>query len=297
MKRVIVTGASGFIGSHLLNHLIYHGVHVYALIRESSVLGVAPSPFLTVLNCSLDKLSEIRDCFERDIDVFYHLAWSGANGPKRLDYELQLNNIYSSIKCLEFAEELGCKKFITTGTITENLIEQIPYLVNVSENLLYGLAKMTSHNMLKIISNKLKIDIVWAQLANVYGPNDSTDNLINYTISKLTKDELAEFTSGDLVFDFVYIDDVIAALMLLGERFTNLNKYFIGSGEPRLLRDFLISIGETMNKVNLIGLGVKPDSLLKYDLSWFNIYNLKQETGFYPTSNFEQNIRKLLKSN
>lgn len=297
MKRVIVTGASGFIGSHLVNHLIRQRTHVYALIRKSQVLGISPSPFLTVLSCNLNKLSEIRDNFTHDIDLFYHLAWSGANGRKRSDYDLQLNNIYSSIKCMEFAEEVGCKKFIVTGTITENLIEQIPLLESMTENLIYGLAKMTTFNMLKILSNKLKIDLVWAQLASVYGSNDFTDNIISYTISKLTKDELAEFTSGESVFDFVYIDDVIEALILLGERNTNLNKYFIGSGHPRLLKDFLSSIGDILNREHLIGLGAKPDGQLKYKLSWFSIDDLRRETGFFPASNFEQNINRLIKSN
>jgi len=136
--------------------------------------------------------------------------------------------------------------------------------------------------------------MVWAQFANVYGPNDSTGNLISYTISKLNKNELAEFTSGELEFDFVYIDDVIEALILLGDKFTNLNKYFIGSGKPRLLKDFLISVGKIMNKEHLIGLGLKHDSFLKYDLSWFKIDNFKEETGFNPISTFEQNIRKLV---
>ena len=277
-----------------MNQLIKNGTHVYALIRESSIFRIAPSPLLTIVKCNLDKLSEVRDYFETDIDVFYHLAWSGVNGPTRLDYGLQIKNIFSSLKCLEFAEELGCKKFISTGTISENLIDQLQQLDNINENLLYGLAKMTTYNMLKITSNKLKIDMVWAQLANVYGPNDSTGNLISYTISKLNKNELAEFTSGELEFDFVYIDDVIEALILLGDKFTNLNKYFIGSGKPRLLKDFLISVGKIMNKEHLIGLGLKHDSFLKYDLSWFKIDNFKEETGFNPISTFEQNIRKLV---
>lgn len=294
MRNVIVTGATGFIGKNLIMNLLCNNIHVFALVRNSSLLKSFSSSYLTVFECNLDNLLDFNEIRSDKIDVFYHLAWEGSNGPDRSNYKLQLKNIETTIKCMEFAEHLGCKKFVSTGTISENLVDQLPLVVDISENIIYGLSKFTSFIMLHLLMKKRNTILVWAQLSNVYGKNDDTGNIINYTISKLKDNLLAEFSSGESYYDFVYIDDVINALRLLGERNTTKGRYFIGSGQPRLLKEFLIDIGRTMDKLNLIGLGLRPNDELIYEKSWFSIKDLVRDTGYSSTNTFHENIKSIV---
>jgi nucleoside-diphosphate-sugar epimerase len=294
LRKVIVTGATGFIGKSLIKYLITKRIQVYAIVRNPSLLESYSSSYLTVYQSQLDKLSALKIHFDADIDVFYHLAWEGSSGIDRSNYKLQLNNVKNSIICLEFAKSLGCKKFVSTGTITENLVEQLELVDRDSDNIFYGLAKFTSFKMLLLMSKKHGISLVWAQLSNVYGEDDKTGNIISYVISNLKNNKIAEVSLAESYYDFVHIDDVAIALTLLGEKFTSRNKYYIGSGYPRLLKEFLIDIGIIMNKTNLIGLGKRTGDGIFFDLSMFNIEELQNDTNFSTLRTFQENIRKLV---
>lgn len=294
LRKVIVTGATGFIGKSLIRYLITKRVQVYAIVRNQSLLECYSSSYLTVYQSELDQLSTLKVHFEDDIDVFYHLAWEGSSGVDRSNYKLQLNNIKNSIVCLEFAESIGCKKFISTGTITENLVEQLELVEQFSDNLLYGLVKFTTFSMLNMLTKKHGISLVWAQLSNVYGENDKTGNVISYVISNLKNNKIAELSLAESYYDFIHIDDVVIALTLLGEKFTTRNKYYIGSGYPRVLKEFLIDIGKIMDKTDLIGLGKRTGDGVFFDSSIFSIEELQNDTNFSSLRTFQENIRNLV---
>lgn len=292
MKTVFVTGATGFIGRNFTLELIKNGIQVHALTRNSKGLNGLTSTYINLYDYEIDEIEELKDSLDGMIDVFYHLAWDGANGLKKSDFDIQLNNIKNTIKCLDFAEKIGCKKFICTGTVAENIIDQIPDLDTVPATLLYGAAKFTTFIMTSLRAKSFKLQLIWVQLSNVYGLGDQTGNMISYTLNMLHNNNLVEFSSAETYYDFVSVVDVVNALKLIGERKTKQNKYFVGSGKPKRLKEYLIEIGEIMNKKDLIGIGLKSDDGIEYKLSWFSIEKIKNEIGYNPSKSFRDTLEE-----
>ncbi len=96
------------------------------------------------------------------------------------------------------------------------------------------------------------------QFSNVYGPRNKTGNLVSYTIGELLAGREATFGPALQPYDFIFIDDLIEAVYRLAFRKTQKNTYFIGSGKPRILKDYLSEIGVICNKAGLIKIGVRP---------------------------------------
>jgi nucleoside-diphosphate-sugar epimerase len=297
MKKAIVTGANGFIGRWLIKELQRREVEVIAVIRnkESKINFISDN--VKIVYCELDSISDLSNLIEdRDVDVFYHLAWSGTAGKSRADYSMQLCNVKYACDGATVAKKIGCQKFIGIGTITENIAQNILNIPAKAENTIYGIAKHTTHCMLDIVCKNIKLDYVWAQLSNIYGPDNTTGNIISYTLSELKNGNRPTFSKANQPYDLMSVEDTAVALSLLGEKSTTKNQYFIGSGEPKILCEYLLSIGSIYGDRGRIGIGERPDDGLAYDLAWFDTTDLETDTGFKTKKSFEDNMEEIIKS-
>lgn len=297
MKKVIVTGSTGFIGQWLVRKLVENNVDVIAIVRnERSNIDCLPAK-VKVIYCELESISNLCKLItDRDIDVFYHLAWSGIGGESRADYQMQLNNAKYTCDSAVVAKEIGCKKFIGTGTITEKIAEDILDSEINAENTIYGIAKHTTHCMLQIICKQMELNYVWAQMSNIYDAENTTGNIISYTLAELKKGNSPTFSRADQPYDLMYIKDAATALFLLGEKANNKNRYFIGSGEPRILREYLLEIGDVFGDRDRIKIGMREDDGLRYNLEWFDTRDLVEDTGFKTMHSFSRNIKDVMYS-
>ena len=134
------------------------------------------------------------------------------------------------------------------------------------------------------------------QFSNIYGPTNKTGNLISYTLNQLNNNLPATFGPADQPYDFIYIDDLLEAIYRLGIFKTSLNTYFIGSGTPRILKDYLITIGNFTNKLELIRLNSRSPDILKYTIEMFDISSLKQDIGIYISGSFEKFLDYTIKN-
>jgi len=295
VRKAIVTGANGFIGSWLIKELIKYNIEVIAVVRnkESNIDAIPEN--VRIVYCELELISDLVDLVcDRDIDVFYHLAWGGSGGNYRSNYKIQLLNSGYACDCAVVAKKLNCKKFICTGTITEKIAENILSIDVKAENTIYGIAKHTTHCLLDVACKNLQLPYVWARLSNIYGGNNSTGNIISYTINELQKGNRPIFSKAEQPYDLMYVKDTAKALYLLGEKETNENCYFVGSGKPRILKEYLILIRDIYGNGADIGLGERPEDGLKYNMDWFDTSDLKRDTGFEVLNTFEYNIREVM---
>ncbi|MBE0067687.1 NAD-dependent epimerase/dehydratase family protein [Thermoanaerobacterium thermosaccharolyticum] len=295
MQKAIVTGANGFIGSWLTKELIKNNVEVIAIVRnKNSNIDFLPKQ-VRIIYCELESISDlVKMISDRNIDVFYHLAWDGTAGKDRADYSLQLLNSKYTCDSAVVAKELNCQKFICTGTITEKIAENILNIDSKAENIIYGIAKHVAHCLLDVLCKKIQLPYVWARLSNIYGENNSTGNIISYTLNEFQKGNKPTFSKAEQPYDLMYVKDAAKALYLLGEMATKENCYFIGSGEPRLLKEYLISIKDIFGNDAQIGIGERPEDGLKYSFDWFDTSALQRDTGFKVLNTFEYNIREII---
>lgn len=292
MKRVIVTGANGFIGSSLIKKLVSKKIEVVALDITFANSQLPQCELIKEIEVGLDDIKKLEEVIPiNDYDSFYHFAWAGVNGPAKADPVVQLKNAEMAMNCATVAKNIGCKKLLCAGTIAERAIESLGYLKRTSGGMLYGVAKHATHLMLETYCKNIGVDFVWMQFSNIYGPENKTGNLVSYTIGELAKGNVASFGPALQPYDFIYVDDLIEAVMRLGERNTSKNCYFIGSGEPRVLKEYLFEIGKEYGREELIKVGLRPDDGIKYTIDMFDTIELVKDIGNYISKNFTEGIR------
>lgn len=291
MGKIIITGAGGFIGSELTRKFVESG---YDVIAISVVFNLAfPEDTRIQKHCveinDANKLLEILPADE--YEAFYHLAWRGVNGSEKAYPQIQIDNVKLTLGCAEVAQKIGCKKFLCAGTVAERAVESLSNIEKTSGGMMYGVAKHTTHLMLETYCKNIGLTFVWMQFSNIYGPQNKTGNLVSYTLGELTKGNEASFGPALQPYDFIFVDDLIEAVYRLGTNKTQKNFYIIGSGKPRILKDYLVQIGQEYGREDLIKIGIRPDDGIKYSFDMFDIDDLVQDIGNYNITDFEEGIK------
>lgn len=295
MKSVIITGANGFLGSTLIKKLVERNVKVVAIDVTFQPCNLPDVSLITKVETYITDADDLAAKIPADdYDAFYHFAWAGVNGAVKANPVVQIKNIEMAAICMTVCNKIGCKKILCAGTIAEQSVKSLPFLEKTSGGMMYGIAKHCTHLMLENYSKNIGQPFVWMQLSNIYGPGNLTGNLVSYTLSELFEGNNPCFGPADQPYDFVSVDDTIEAIIRLGENETPQNTYYIGSGKPRLLKDYLICIGEIMGYPERIGIGKRPDDGIKYTVEMFDATDTKSDIGEYITKSFEEGIKETI---
>lgn len=296
MKCVVITGANGFIGSSLVKRMLKADVEVFAIDINFSVCRLPENPLVHCIESSLDDKAKLQELLApaEECDAFYHLAWRGVNGPDKAAPGIQLDNAKMATNCAAVAKAIGCKKFLCAGTVAEQIVNSLPNLITTSGGMMYGVAKHCTHLILETYCKNMGQPFVWMQFSNIYGVGNKTGNLVSYTLGELLKGNEATFGPAAQPYDFIYVDDLLEAVYRLGEADTPKTCYYIGSGSPRILKDYLLKIGELAGMQDKVGIGIRPDDGIKYDFSMFDATLLKEAIGDYVDTPFEEGIKKTI---
>lgn len=296
MKQVIITGAGGFVGSELTKKLIVKKIGVIAVSTHFGDL-FPQSELITRIEADIKDSNHLLDNIPAGMyEAFYHFAWAGVNGPQKADPLVQLDNAKMAMSCAFLAKKIGCRKFLCSGTVAEKAVESLPLLDKTSGGMVYGVAKHCTHLLLETYCKNIGLPFVWMQFSNIYGPQNKTGNLVSYTLGELLQDKEATFGPALQPYDFIYVDDLIEAVYRLGFCETKQNCYLIGSGEPRILRDYLIEIGHRCGKPELVKIGVRPDDGITYKMDMFDNSKLIADIGEYVKRSFTDNIVYTIKN-
>jgi len=296
MMRTAVFGGTGYIGSRLVSQLSQNGCDVTVLSRSPEV---ASTPSNRFVHGSLNDRGAVRETLQ-GADVVYHLAWKGvpASSGDSLFSELQ-ENVQQSLQLFEACVENGIPRvvFCSTGgavygpSAAALIIEDHP-LGPITP---YGLAKLTVERYLEMFRLKHGLGYAIARPGNAYGGSQRTDGLqgiIGRLIWCAKNDEpVAMYGGGDVVRDFVHVEDVAAALCMLG-RYTGDERVFnVSSGMGTSLKTVLELIESETNRT------IKRQNL---PARWFDIprnvldsSRLMAETGWRVQRDLAAEIRHL----
>lgn len=290
--NVVITGANGFIGSNLVEKFNSLGYKVFGVVRNEeenvdSISGKCEVIYSEISDLETNqRLSEVGNG-----SIFYHLAWQGVNGKDKADPIIQTDNILMAIRAVKAAKKFRSRKFLAAGTIAEHAVHSVPTLNKVSGGTMYGASKAACRLILEAFCKTIGIPFVWMQFSNIYGPKNKTGNLISYTIGQLERGEDATFGPARQPYDFVFSDDLIEAAVRLGINDVGGSFYYIGSGSPRALSDYLLTVGKIYGREDLIKIGARPDDGIKYDYSMFDSSDTFNAIGNYVSKSFEDHIR------
>ena len=296
MKKAIVTGADGFVGSYVVKELLENDYFVIAVdIGHLPIRLDTSNSKLRYISHSVDDLSFLSQ--EHEVDVFYHFAWRGSAGPERCDEQIQLNNALLTARCLRFAASIGVKRFVVAGTIMEFETNQVVYEQGSQPALpyIYGAGKTVAHEICKPIANDLGIDLLWTYITNTYGVGESSQRFLNNTIKKIIHGDKLEFTSGNQNYDFIYVTDVARAFRLVGEKGIANKGYLIGSGKARPLKEFVMEMCNAIDPRIVPVFGDVPYTGVMTPIEIFSINDLQVGLGFVPQVSFRDGIRRTYK--
>jgi nucleoside-diphosphate-sugar epimerase len=293
MKSAIITGGTGFIGYHLIQELTEQNVEVTAVCSPNSpnLSRISHIQNINIVYCDMADLSKLPDlCPKKEYDVFYHLAWKGASGVLRQDYETQLKNVLWTCNAAKASLELGCKKLVITGTICENQCDDILEKNVFLRSAYYLNAKRTAYNLVSSICKQYGIPLVWCAFYHPVGTYNKKEQLIINTVYKMIYGETLNFGKAQGLFDVIAVEDLCHGLFLAGNTALPLDRYFIGSGMPRKLMDYIEEIKKLVSPDAVVNYGAYPDDNLPMKDSWLDIKPFQNETGFVPKYTFKDII-------
>lgn len=297
MKKAIVTGATGAVGTALVNKLISENVEVLVLVRrEGRVDKIPKSPLVKIAYCSLDEIADFQNTDNEKYDAFFHLAWAGTYGKDRNDMLLQTNNIKNELDAVNLAHRFGCEVFVGAGSQAEN--GRLPNAARVAPDSPtnpesgYGIAKLASGKMSRILCNQLGIRHNWCRILSAYGPGDGAHTMVMSTIIKFLNGEDCDFTMGEQQWDFCYNGDIANAFYLVAERGKPDAIYTVGSGQTKSLKEYITTIRDITApkaKCNFGAVDYFPNQVMYLCA---DITDLQRDTGFEPVVDFETGIKK-----
>lgn len=299
MKKVIVTGANGFIGSNLVNKLSNKGIKVFAFVRsKESICNIQENKNVEIIECNFNNYNDFDiSLIKGNVDAFYHFAWNGNNGKSRADYTLQLSNVKYTLDAIKLAKRLDCSKFIFPGSIIEYEYKKLKNKLgcDISINNIYGISKITAREMGVVLSKNIGINFIETTISNIYGIGEKNERLVLSTIKKLLNNEETSFTDGNQLYDFIYIDDAVEAFYLVGLLGESNKNYYIGNVKQKKLKDYIKIIGKCINPDAILGLGKLGCSSVSLDYSEINTSVLYDDFNFIPKVSFEEGIIKTKK--
>lgn len=295
MKKALVTGANGFLGSLLTEKLLENGVEVIAADLKGCNNNI-PNKAQFVSFDMKDFSSLKEQINDTNIDTIYHMAWIGSSGPARADYALQLDNVKYTCDAVKVAAEMGIKRFVGAGTLA-----QMDCMAYIGKNKstpngvsCYGSAKIAAQYMSKAQANSNQIEHIWCYISNTYGIGNTTMNFVNFASKKMLSGERASFTAAEQNYDFVYITDTINGLYLCGKSGKPNCSYYIGSGRARQLKEYLKVIRNTIDPTIPLHLGEVPFNGVSLPIEAFNCDNITADTGYSAKVAFEDGIVKTI---
>lgn len=308
-KRILITGADGFLGSNLVKALVAKKATIITLsrsgIKSTSLLskeGLAQSIYKTEIGSVIDlaMLSEIIKA--QRIEIIYHLAALplvevGQVSP----IKTFATNIQGSWNILEAARVNKVKKIVIVSTshvYGDNL--DLPYeeALYPQPSRPYETSKACADLLAQCYADTYGLKVEIPRFVNLYGPGDlNFSRIVPKIITTILRHEKPEVWDNGAVRDFLYIDDAVRALLMLGER--NLenqkrNRIFnFGSGQPIEISSLVKKI-VSLAGINGLGVTVKPmpqNRTNEIQKQYVSIAKAKRELGWRPEINLEDGLK------
>ena len=291
MKKVVISGVNGFIGSSLCNKFLEMGYEVIGIGRSeakhNNIIASSNYTFLKIDQINLELL--------KNADIFYHLAWNmGEYNTKDniLACTTELDNVKMSCEMMELAVKAQIKRVVFIGSISEKMyyFDDKRNLTNIKGRI-YGMGKEMASNVMQKMAYDASIEYIHALLANTYGPNDYNNKAVSQFIKKMVNNDDLQLINANDLADWVYIDDTVNGLIACGEKGKNLKTYYIGHRVIKYFGDYIKDLKQVLNSQSKLNFGVFVE-VLGYNYSKVDLDALYNDTGFECTSDFKESIIK-----
>lgn len=296
MKRIIVTGATGCVGSAIVRRALENGLEVTCIVHQGSkrLQNLPQDNRVSVVECNLSDYTSLQ--LHGAYDAFIHLSWEKTFGTSRDDAEVQTRNIQYTLDACHLAKRCGCQVFVGAGSQAEYGVQSVDLTpdLRVNPESGYGIAKYASGKLSAMLCKNLGIRQNWVRILSVYGPNDGENTLISYVIRELKAGRSPELTKCEQTWDYLYADDAADAILAVAEKGIDGKTYPLGSGKGRKLSDYIEDIRNAVNPSIEVVYGAKDYYPHQPMLLVADIKDLNKDTGWIPSIPFSKGISSII---
>lgn len=213
--KILITGGTGFIGSHIVRTSLAAGHEVTALRRKKSSVARCTDFQNQITWLDHDAPDWIQRAIASKPEVIIHSAWSGVTAAERADWKLQAVNLDLFTGLLHIAGAVGLKRFIAIGSQAE----YGPINGRVDENYpckpdtAYGATKLACLALLEGFARQNKMAYVWLRLFSIYGPGEGEQWFIPNLIRQMKLGQSPQLSGCEQRYDYLHIHDLAAALL------------------------------------------------------------------------------------
>jgi nucleoside-diphosphate-sugar epimerase len=300
LKRILVTGASGFIGRHVLPILSSAGWDVHAI---SSSKAVGHTANVSWHKCNLlDPVESQTVVSKIAASHCLHLAWYAEPG-KFWHSPENFRWVRATLNILEAFHASGGKRIVAAGTCAEYdwrygyCNEEVTPLAPATP---YGKCKDATRRLMESFGTEYGLQVAWGRVFYLYGPYEPRGRLFSSIAESLLSGQEARCTHGNQVRDFLHVEDVAAAFVCLVSS-EAIGAYNIGSSQPVRIRDVVEILSREIGRADLLRLGAVParfdepplivaDNRRLYALGWQQRLSLSD--GIAQTANWWKTIAK-----
>jgi len=289
MKRVLVTGASGFIGHHCLEPLLSAGYKVHAADISIPLEAGMPCEWHRVDLFSESQVTHLL-ANVRPTHLL-HFAWYAEPGK----YWTSLENFHwvrASLNLFEQFYNHGGKRLVAAGTCAEydwNYGYCSESITPLSPSTTYGICKHSLRIMLDAFSLEAGLSSAWGRIFFLYGPHEHPGRLVASVIHALLAGRPALCSHGNQIRDFLHVADVASAFVALLESDVR-GAINIASGKPVAIKDLVFQIARQIGREDLLHLGAIPVKENDPPVLIADIRRLSVEVGWRPTYGIDEGI-------
>lgn len=290
MKRVLLTGATGFVGRHCLPALLSRGFEVHAVSSQSEPEGNAGVHWH---KADLLKPTEVWELARRvEATHLLHLAWYAVPGKFWTSTE-NVRWVQASLELMQAFHHAGGSRLVMTGSCAEYDWSYEGYFDETRTPLvprsLYGVSKHALRMVVESYCRGQGVSAAWGRIFFLYGVHEPEGKLVASVIRSLLRGEPARCSHGRQVRDFLYVEDVASALVALLDSDVT-GAVNIASGEPVTLSSIIQGIAERLGRPDLVRLGAIDAPPNEPPLIVGSNARLEREVGFKPRYNLQQGI-------
>jgi len=280
MANIIVTGASGFIGSHLIRRLKKDGHTVFPIPHKTLTTAT------TYLKDQLEKFNP---------DYIYHLSSYGNMNTQTDEDLIVATNVIHTWNLLQVTKDIPYKAFVNFGSSSEygKKDEVMTESMLPEADTFYGASKVASTYLCKAFAKQYDKPIVTVRPFSVYGPGEATFRFIPKLISELKRSPYGQMTVDmHAKHDWIYIDDFIDALLLIASNALRFKGQVVNIGTGKETRNVRIvkllqQIADAFIQVTYIN-GMRPND----SPVWKDGSSKLKKLNWSPTISLEEGLRR-----
>jgi len=257
-QTILLTGITGFLGSHIAENLIANNIKVIGLKRKDSDVWRCEGFKDKIQWVDIDEKGFFKDELTNcSFDTVIHGAWIGVEADSRDNWNEQSKNISFLVSLLEISKTVGVKKFIFLGSQAEygNIDGKISEDHKTNALNAYGSIKLACLEIVKTFCDNNDINWIWLRLFSLFGEKENKNWLIPSLIESMLTDKQMDFTPGEQKYAYLYVKDFAVIMNKMIIMPVESGIYNISSNETRTIKSLVENIRDYINPEFILNFG------------------------------------------